>query len=104
MTVTWISRPAFLSHLWPAALLGVGGAVGLWLWPTQGSAVRALPATAVFALTVVLGVLWQYRTRAARRWSAAVDAYAERELARARHANALQVTKQVRPDRSHFAR
>jgi hypothetical protein len=40
-------------------------------------------AAAVLALAVVLGIVWRFRGRAARRLRAVLDAYAEREVARA---------------------
>jgi hypothetical protein len=43
------------------------------------------PLTAVLALAVLAGAALLVRARAARRWSAALDAYAEREIARSRH-------------------
>jgi hypothetical protein len=39
---------------------------------------------AVVALAVLLASVWLYRARGARRWRAALDAYAEREIARHR--------------------
>ena len=44
----------------------------------------ALLAIVAVALLAVLGVVWLVRARAARRWRAAINAYAERELARPR--------------------
>jgi hypothetical protein len=49
---------------------------GLSLWAVLGAA--------VLALTAVVRLIRQSRVRAARRWNAALDAYAAREIARAR--------------------
>jgi hypothetical protein len=54
------------------------------LWLARAGGAEALLASAALALTVLLGIAWQRRARAARRWNAAVDAYADREIARAR--------------------
>ena len=51
-------------------------------WPGQGG-VAVLLASAALALTVIVGIVWQQRGRAARRRGAALEAYAEREIARA---------------------
>jgi hypothetical protein len=83
MTNNWNGRRKAGSLVWPAALFGSGGAAGLWLGMAQGSA-QVLPAAAVLAVTAVFGAVWLSRYRAARRLNAAVEIYAERELARAR--------------------
>jgi len=74
------THPKSASWAGPAALLAVAGAAGLWLWQTQGAYVPL----GLLALTAVLGAVWLYRVRAARRLFAALDAYAEKEVARAR--------------------
>ena len=66
-----------------AVLLG-----GLWLRPADGSAWPALLTAAALAAAAVLGVVWLSRARAARRFHAALNAYAEREIARNRRGNA----------------
>ena len=61
-------------------LLAIGGLVGLWLWRTHsglGIAAGLLMAAAALAAVLVS------RVRAARRFAAALDAYADQELARA---------------------
>jgi len=68
-----------------AALLGAAAVVGPWLWLAPGVSVPALLGSAVIALTAVFAIVWLFRLRAARRLIAALDAYAEREIARARH-------------------
>jgi hypothetical protein len=45
---------------------------------------QALVPAALLALTAVLGLVWLVRARAARRWNAVLDAYAEEELTRLR--------------------
>jgi hypothetical protein len=70
-----------VSLIWLAALLVGGGAAGLWLGLSHDGVQRLL-AAAVLALTAVLAAVWLVRARAARRFNAAVEAYAERELAR----------------------
>jgi hypothetical protein len=67
----------------PAALLGVGGAAGLWLWRAPGNGVQVLAAAGALALAAVAGMVWLTRARAARRWKAALDAYAAQEIVRA---------------------
>jgi hypothetical protein len=39
---------------------------------------------AILVLIALLGFVWLYRARSARRWKAALDAYAERGIARDR--------------------
>jgi hypothetical protein len=46
------------------------------------------PVTAVLALAVLAGAVLLARARAARRWSAALDHYADREIARSTHPDA----------------
>jgi hypothetical protein len=55
-----------------------------WSSPGAGRGWQALLAAAVVAVSALLQFLWRYRTRAARRWKAALDAYAVREIARDR--------------------
>jgi hypothetical protein len=76
-----------------AAALAAGVVGGLWLRPADGRGWQALVAAAVLAVTAVLGVVWLWRARAVRRLNAALDAYAAREIARARH---LPAPKRVR--------
>jgi hypothetical protein len=67
-----------------AAVLVAGIIRGLPLGPALGRSWLALPPAAVLALTSVLGIVWQSRARGTRRWRAALDGYAEREIARDR--------------------
>ncbi|HZY90645.1 MAG TPA: hypothetical protein VFE78_37830 [Gemmataceae bacterium] len=84
MTNNWVARRTPLSLLGAAAVLGAAGAVGLWSWLARGGGVQAPLAAAALAGAVLLGIVWQRHARATRRWNAAVNAYAEREIARAR--------------------
>jgi hypothetical protein len=68
----------------PVTLLAVDGAAGLWMWQTRGTFVPLWSAVVLLATAAVLGAAWLYRVRASRRLSAALNAYAEQELARAR--------------------
>jgi hypothetical protein len=69
-------KPRFL--VWAALLLGAVGAC-LWLWLAQGDSIQVL-ASAFLMATALLGMVGQSRAHAARRWQAALDAYAEHEL------------------------
>jgi hypothetical protein len=69
------------SLAWPATFLG---AVGLWFWLAHGEGVAVLLGAPALALTAVLGVVWRSRARATRRFRAAVEAHAEREIDRER--------------------
>ncbi len=83
MKNTRIGRRAPRSWLGPVAFLAAAGAVGLWLWLARGDGPALLAAEAL-AIALPLLALWWWRGRAARRWSAAVNAYAEREMAHTR--------------------
>jgi hypothetical protein len=69
------------SLLWLVTLLG---AVGLWFWLTNGNHLQRLLGAAAIILTATLGTVGHSRARAARRFIAVVDAYAEREIDRER--------------------
>lgn len=80
-------KPRFVVWLVPfysALVLGAGIVGGLWLQPVDGRGWQALAVAMVVALTAVLGIAWQLRARAARRLQAAMDAFAERQIAWAR--------------------
>jgi hypothetical protein len=68
-------------------LVTILGAVGPWFWLRNGNDVRGLLGDAALMLTATLGTVWLSRARAARRFIAAVDAYAEREIDRERRRN-----------------
>jgi hypothetical protein len=59
---------------------------GLWLLLALDASEYVVPAA---ALAAIAGFVWQMRARTRRRW-AALDAYAEREIARAQ-ANTVQL-------------
>jgi hypothetical protein len=96
MTIRWINLRALLSQLGPAVFLGAGAAIGLWLWPTRGDRVQVLLASTLVAFVAMLGLVWQYRRQAARRWSAVVNAYAEQEMARSRLRHAVPARRPAR--------
>jgi hypothetical protein len=66
----------------------LGLAVGPWVRPATGRGWPVLLAVAAVALLVLLPTLWLYRARTTRRWKASLDAYGEREIARARYRKA----------------
>jgi hypothetical protein len=69
--------------LWAAALLITGLIGGLWFLSAAASAGPAGPLAAALALTAAVGMISrQTRARARRRWQTALDAYADREIAR----------------------
>ena len=70
--------PLGMSHLlWVVSLV----ACGLWSALASASASYMVPVT---ALVAVVGLRWQHGSSRARRWHAALDAYADREMARGR--------------------
>jgi hypothetical protein len=77
------SHPKATSWAWPVGLLAAAGVAGLWLWQTHDTYMSLGPAVGLLAPTAALGAVWLYRIRAARRLFAALDAYAEKEVARA---------------------
>ena len=76
------------SLAWSAVFLAAGfsifGLVGwLWLFSADGPTWRAVSLGAVLALAAVVGSTWYLsRAHADRRWRAALNRYAERELAK----------------------
>jgi len=79
-----VTFAVWLATFWAAALVGTEMVGALWFRPVDGRGLLTFLVAATLALMAVLGVVWQSRDRAARRWNAALDAYAEREIARAR--------------------
>ncbi len=79
MINNWIDRRILASLVWIVALLG---ADGLWFWLTSGNDVQGLLGAAALILTAILGTVGLSRARAARRFNAAMDTYAEREIGR----------------------
>src|SRR5262249_15021655 len=82
------SRPLSLissAASWAAALLIAASIGGLWLLLAGHSFWEFFLLAAPLALVAVVGILLQHsRSRAARQFRATLDAYAEREMARAR--------------------
>jgi hypothetical protein len=56
------------------------GVVGLWFGLAHSDGVAVLLGAAALVLTAIFGIVWLSRARAARRFHAVVDAYAEREI------------------------
>jgi hypothetical protein len=88
-----LGRRAAVSWIWPAAVCAAGAtAVGLWLvGPAEGSVPGSLAAVGL-AVAAVLAAVWRVRSQAWRRWRGIVDAYAAREIARARPRNVWKQT------------
>jgi hypothetical protein len=66
-------------------------AVGLWFWLAQGDGAAASLGAAALAFMATVGIGWLSRARAARRFNAALDAYAAREIDRERRWNGPQI-------------
>jgi lysophospholipase L1-like esterase len=94
----------WLAALCAVAVLGAGIAGEVWLRPAEGGNWQALLPAALLALAAVLGIVWLARARAARRWNAAVDAYAEREIARSRRKHAAKGGRSVTTPRGILQR
>jgi hypothetical protein len=73
------SRFTFL----PVEELTVWASLELWFWPVRGVSLTAQLTLSFFVLIAIVGRVWRSRIRAARR-NAALEAYANREIARAR--------------------
>jgi hypothetical protein len=69
--------------------------VGLWFWLADGGGAAVLLGAAALVLTALLGIAWLSRARGARRCTAAVDAYADREIDRERRKNGPQRVRGV---------
>jgi hypothetical protein len=67
--------------VWPVTLLG---AVGLWFGLAHGDSVTMPLVAVALVLTAILGAVWLSRAQATRRFNAAMDAYARREIDRLR--------------------
>ena len=88
MKINATGRPWRTTLAWSAAFLAAGLATfgfvgGLWLFWAGDSAWKAVSVIAVLAPAASAGLMWQAsRARADRRWRAALDRYAERQLAK----------------------
>jgi hypothetical protein len=72
-----------LALSWVVALLGSAAAVGLCFWLAPGDREQLLLPAVVLVLTALFGLAWLFHLRAVRRWNAALDSYAQREMDRA---------------------
>ena len=86
MKSNWIGRTP-TSLVWPATALV---AIGVWLWREQGPGAAVLVGAVALILIALVRFIWLSRVRAARRFQAAVDAYAQREIDRERRAAGSQ--------------
>jgi hypothetical protein len=68
--------------LGPALTLGAVATIGLWLGLFEDGRL-GLPAALALALLTVAGTVWRWRSLADRRLRDTLDAYAEKEIARA---------------------
>jgi carbon storage regulator len=88
MTTNQTARSRGMSLVWSAvfrtARLLIFGLIGWLLFVSAAdSAWRAVSLAAVLALAALVGITWYLsRARAERRWRTALDAYAEKELAK----------------------
>src|SRR5262245_9539649 len=86
---------------WAAVPLIATSIAGLWLLLAEDSGWLFVLLAAPLALTAVLGLLRQHaRFRAAGRFRAALDAYAEREISRERRRRVLERLRMRRDDLS----
>ena len=91
MTTNVTARSRRTSLAWSAvsraARLLFFGLIG-WLWfaSADDSEWKAVSLAAVLALAALVGITWYLsRARADRRWRAALDRYAQQELAKGTH-------------------
>lgn len=86
--VSWLP----LAAPWAAVLLIAASLGVVWLLLAEDSPLAFRLVAALLAGTVGIGTLWQQSRARARRWRAALDAYAEREIAYAteRHSQGSQ--------------
>jgi hypothetical protein len=80
----WSGRRPPTSLVWPVTFLG---AVGPWFWLAHGWGMAVLLGAPALVLTAILGTVWLARVRAAERFNAAMEAYAQREIDRGRRRN-----------------
>ena len=70
------------SRLLTAGLLAITGAAGLWLWQALGDSIQMLALGSALLVLATVMICWQARVRDASRLRNALNAYAEREIAR----------------------
>jgi len=75
-----------------AVLVSAGGGLGFRL--ASAGTVQALAAISSIMLGAMFGIFWYARACRERRWRAALDAYAERQISRERN-NAARSTQAV---------
>jgi hypothetical protein len=81
---------------WVAEWLSSAVLRALWFVPAESPTWQAVPLGVVLAATVVTGIAWQQsRARARRRWLAALDAFAEREIERERRRKAVERLREL---------
>jgi hypothetical protein len=95
-------RPRFAAQIVPAALaaaalLAAGAAAAFGYGAADGMRLPAFTAAAALAAVSALSLWWYLRARGRARWRAAVDAYAEREIVRARRRGARHPRRSRRP-------
>jgi hypothetical protein len=84
MKNNWMGRRMPASQGWPVMSLGAGVP---WFWLAYGDYAPALLGATALVLAPILGIVWLSRARAARRFNAAMDAFAEQEMDRERRRN-----------------
>ena len=89
MRIVPIGGRLFSTRLLAVATLGVGGVVGFWMGLEYAGGARLLPAAAL-VIGVALSLLWLFRIRAREQSQAIWNAYADREIERARYGTALR--------------
>ena len=81
---------------WVAEWMTLAAFRAFWFVPADKPAWQAVPLGVVLAATVVTGIAWQQsHARARRRWLAALDAFAEREIERERRRRALERLREL---------
>jgi len=82
----WRTSPAWSAVFRVARLSGFGLLGWLWFVSSDDSAWRIISLVAVLALAALVGVTWfLVRARADKQWRAALDRYAQQELAKGTH-------------------
>jgi hypothetical protein len=81
MMINRINPHGVAALLRPAFLLGVGGALGVWLGTALENQTQLFLAATAFVLTLLVAVGWQARAHGQQRWQGIWNAYAEREIA-----------------------
>jgi hypothetical protein len=90
------ARPSLIGPATFATALAVAAFIWLALPAANDRAWPVLLPAAAFVLTGGLGVLWHGHARAARRFTAALDAYAGQEIVRAQRWKQLARTQRAR--------